>query len=76
MRNQNSTAGLRTNGDGETSSNGVSARVIMHTDIEETMAPPIELPPQYSERRAPIPGFPSPQPAGPLSPAGPWQKSG
>lgn len=33
-----------------------SSNVIMHTDIEETMEP-VELPPQYSENRAPIPGL-------------------
>lgn len=32
-------------------------RVILHTDIEETMDLPVELPPQYSESRVPIPGL-------------------
>ncbi|KAI0698426.1 hypothetical protein C8T65DRAFT_697871 [Cerioporus squamosus] len=37
------------------------ARFILHTDIEDDLPPPpvdevIELPPQYSERRAPAPG--------------------
>lgn len=32
-------------------------QVIMHTDIEDTMQSPVELPPQYSENRVPIPGF-------------------
>ncbi|PPQ62829.1 hypothetical protein CVT24_000523 [Panaeolus cyanescens] len=35
-----------------------SQRVIVHTDISETEGP-VELPPQYSDRRAPIPGLPS-----------------
>lgn len=34
-------------------------RVIQHQDIEESTDLPEELPPQYSERRAPIPGLPS-----------------
>ncbi|KAH6917495.1 hypothetical protein BKA70DRAFT_336537 [Coprinopsis sp. MPI-PUGE-AT-0042] len=34
-------------------------RVIQHQDIEESIDLPEELPPQYSERRAPIPGLPS-----------------
>jgi hypothetical protein len=32
-------------------------RLILHTDIEETMELQVELPPQYSESRAPIPGL-------------------
>ncbi|EDR15565.1 uncharacterized protein LACBIDRAFT_291440 [Laccaria bicolor S238N-H82] len=38
-------------------------RVILHTDIEETMEPE-ELPPQYSESRAPIPGLSASNDAG------------
>lgn len=38
-------------------------RVILHTDIEETMEP-VELPPQYSESRAPIPGLSASNDAG------------
>lgn len=43
--------------------NPVPARFIMHTDLEDTVPPlpvqdeVIELPPQYSERRAPLPEF-------------------
>ncbi|KAF8640811.1 hypothetical protein AX17_000460 [Amanita inopinata Kibby_2008] len=33
--------------------------VIVHTDISETPDGHIELPPQYSENRAPLPGFPT-----------------
>lgn len=33
--------------------------VIVHTDIEEATQTPIELPPQYSEHRTPLPGFPT-----------------
>ncbi|KAF9015091.1 hypothetical protein BDQ17DRAFT_1340470 [Cyathus striatus] len=32
-----------------------AARIIVHTDITESMELPIELPPRYSESRAPIP---------------------
>jgi hypothetical protein len=32
-------------------------RLILHTDIEETMELQVELPPQYSESQAPIPGL-------------------
>ncbi|PPQ87035.1 hypothetical protein CVT25_000012 [Psilocybe cyanescens] len=32
-------------------------RLIVHTDITETAHEPLELPPQYSEGRAPIPGL-------------------
>jgi hypothetical protein len=39
-------------------------RVILHTDIEETMELPVELPPQYSESRAPIPGLSASNDAG------------
>ena len=40
----------------------VPARFILHTDLEDAVPPPpvddvIELPPQYSERRVPLPGF-------------------
>ncbi|EAU93162.2 hypothetical protein CC1G_10530 [Coprinopsis cinerea okayama7 len=41
-----------------------SQRLIVHQDIEETMDLPDELPPQYSESRAPIPGLPGSQPTG------------
>ncbi|KAF8898817.1 hypothetical protein BD779DRAFT_1464899 [Infundibulicybe gibba] len=34
-----------------------TSRIMVHTDIAETMEPLIELPPQYSERRAPLPGL-------------------
>ncbi|PFH50811.1 hypothetical protein AMATHDRAFT_47618 [Amanita thiersii Skay4041] len=34
--------------------------IVVHTDIEDTL--PIEIPPQYSENRTPLPGFPSSQP--------------
>ncbi|KAI0328475.1 hypothetical protein GY45DRAFT_1372293 [Cubamyces sp. BRFM 1775] len=50
-----------------------SARFILHTDIEDDLPPPpddevIELPPQYSERRAPPPALDVSQPgAGPSS---------
>ncbi|KAK7694758.1 hypothetical protein QCA50_001946 [Cerrena zonata] len=42
--------------------NPVPARFILHTDLEDAVPPPpenevIELPPQYSERRGPLPGF-------------------
>lgn len=29
-------------------------RVVVHQDIEESVAPPLELPPQYSDRRLPL----------------------
>ncbi|KAH9487006.1 hypothetical protein JR316_0001072 [Psilocybe cubensis] len=34
-----------------------SPRLIIHTDIAESSAEPLELPPQYSEGRMPIPGM-------------------
>ncbi|RXW15773.1 hypothetical protein EST38_g10085 [Candolleomyces aberdarensis] len=34
-------------------------RVVVHQDIDEAMDMPEELPPQYSESRAPIPGLPN-----------------
>ncbi|KAJ2928755.1 hypothetical protein H1R20_g8151, partial [Candolleomyces eurysporus] len=34
-------------------------RVVVHQDIDEAMDVPEELPPQYSESRAPIPGLPN-----------------
>ncbi|TFK30334.1 hypothetical protein FA15DRAFT_1996 [Coprinopsis marcescibilis] len=34
-------------------------RVIVHQDIDEATEEPMELPPQYSESRNPIPGLPS-----------------
>ncbi|CAL1695615.1 unnamed protein product [Somion occarium] len=56
----------------------VPARFILHTDLEESVPPPpaeeevIELPPQYSERRAPIPGLgPTDSFGTPPSPASP-----
>ncbi|KAF6766155.1 hypothetical protein DFP72DRAFT_8560 [Ephemerocybe angulata] len=43
----------------------VTRPVVVHQDIEDTMEElPEELPPQYSESRAPIPGFPSSHGAG------------
>lgn len=42
-------------------------RVIQHQDIDESDLPE-ELPPQYSERRAPIPGLPSSYAAGSHNP--------
>ncbi|KAJ2920171.1 hypothetical protein MD484_g130, partial [Candolleomyces efflorescens] len=35
------------------------SRVVQHQDIDEAMDLPEELPPQYSESRTPIPGFPN-----------------
>lgn len=49
-----------------------SARFILHTDLEEAQeeGEVIELPPQYSERRAPIPGLSSVSPSYAVPPPG------